>query len=251
VNLFVRRASLSVLFTAFVALSALSSAQPVSTDIRSYVADKVDDFTAVMTVVSANQRELGKISRDFGLLYRFKDVTVSYKEPNRMRLEGSVEGTRGLFIINGTTQWVSVPKMNLRTRRDLGNSPGKKKSLMDVGLVSEFYLSYTNAQFLREATVEGVRCAVFRMTYKDRDEDSSHHIIYIDPKTRVVRRREAFSQEGKLQAIYFYREVREIRPGIWFPTRIEVQNTDRVIAGVTAYKDIKVNTGLSDNIFRL
>jgi outer membrane lipoprotein-sorting protein len=236
---------------ALVALSAPGSAQPIPTDIRSYVAERVDDFTAVMTVVSANQRELGKISRDFGLLYRFKDVKVSYKEPNRMRLEGSVEGTRGVFIINGSIQWVSVPKMNLRTRRDFGNAPGKKKSLMDVGLVSEFYLSYTDAQFLREATVEGVRCAVFRMTYKDRDEDSSHHIIYIDPKTRVVRRREAFSQEGKLQAIYFYREVREIRPGIWFPTRIEVQNTDRVIAGVTAYKDIQVNTGLSDTIFRL
>lgn len=241
----------TVLVMGFLLVGTLRAAQAMDTDIRRYVCQKLDDFTATMVVVKADQRELGKIGKDFGFLYRFKEVQMRYKEPNKVRIEGSVSGAKGVYIVSGNIQHVSFPKMNLRTRRDFGNSPGKRKSLMDVGLVSEFYLSYVNAKFLREGTVDGVPVAVFDMTYKDRDEDTSHHVVYIDPKTKVVRKREAYSQEGKLQAIFYYKDVREVHPGIWFPTRIEAQNTDRVIAGVTAYKDIRVNTGLPDSLFQL
>src|SRR5262249_40123250 len=108
-----------------------------------------------------------------------------------------------------------------------------------------------NARFLREGSVDGTPCAVFEMTYKDRDEDTSHHIVYIDPKTKVVRKRESYSQAGKLQAIYYFKDVEQVSPGVWFPTRIEAQNVDRVIAGVTAYKNIKINTGIPDSVFQL
>src|SRR5438034_313247 len=83
------------------------------------------------------------------------------------------------------------------------------------------------------ATVDGIPCAVFEMTYKDRDEDTSHCIVYIDPRTKVVRKREAYSQQGKRQATYYYKDLKEVVPGIWFPTRLEAENIDHVISGVT------------------
>ncbi len=229
---------------------AAQSAHAIDTNLRDYVCEKLDDFTAKMVVVKADQRELGKISRDAGFLYRFHEVTMSYKEPNKVRIEGSLDGAKGLYIVNGPIQWVAIPKIHLQTRRDFGNAPGKRKSLMDVGLISEYYLTYTDGQFVREANVEGTPCAVFRLQYKDRD-DTSHQMVYIDPRTKVVRKREAYSQTGKLQAIYYYKDVKQVAPGIWFPTRIEVQNTDRVIAGITEYRDIRVNVGLSDREFTL
>ena len=45
--------------------------------------------------------------------------------------------------------------------------------------------------------------------------------------------------------------IQEVRAGIWFPTRIEAVNADRVLAGVTAYHDIKVNTGLPESLFSI
>ena len=45
-----------------------------------------------------------------------------------------------------------VPKLGIKTRRDFGNAPGKRKSLIDVGIVSEYYLSYTTSGG------ESVRC---------------------------------------------------------------------------------------------
>ncbi|NLH98084.1 MAG: outer membrane lipoprotein-sorting protein [Chthonomonadales bacterium] len=239
-----------VLASAAIAIAAASATAQVPRSIQDYVCRRLDDFTVTGVVASADQRELGKINKDFGFLYRFKTVLMRYKEPNKVRIEGSVEGTKGVYILNGSIQIVSIPKLRLNTRRDFGNSPGKRKSLMDMGLVSEYFLTYTNFKFVREGVVEGTPVGVFEVTYKDRDEDTSHHIVYIDPKTRVVRKRDAYRQDGTLQAIYYYRDVKEVSPGIWFPTRIEVQNTDRKLAGSTVYRDFKVNTGLPDNLFQ-
>jgi outer membrane lipoprotein-sorting protein len=226
-----------------------AKAEALSTDIRSYVCQRLDDFTATMTVVKADQRELGKISKDIGMLYQFKSVLMRYREPNMVRIEGTVDGTRGVYVMKGDVQTVRVPKLGLKTRRDFGASPGKRKSLMDVGLISDYYLSYARGAFLREGTVDGVPCAVFDMTYANRDEDTSHHVVYIDPRTKVVRKRESYGQDGKLRAIYFYKDVQQVQAGVWFPTRIEVENTDRVIAGITQYRNIKVNTGVPEGVF--
>ena len=100
--------------------------------------------------------------------------------------------------------------------------------------------------------MEGVPCAVFELDLQGprrrhlapyrlrRPQDQS------DPEDA-----KSYSQDGKLQAIYHFKDVKQVAPGIWFPTLIEAENVDRVVAGVTAYKDIRVNTGLSDSIFRL
>jgi outer membrane lipoprotein-sorting protein len=234
---------------ALLVTATTATASAVPTDISAYICKKLDDFAATGVVVKSNQRELEKVSRDFGFLYRFSKVLMRYKEPNKVRIEGSVEGTKGVYILNGSIQIVSVPKIRLSTRRDFGKSPGKRKSLVDMGLISEYYLTYANFRFVREGTVDGTQVAVFDITYKDRDEDTSHHLVYIDPTTKVIRKRDAYRQDGTLQAVYYYRDVVEVASGIWFPTRIEVQNTDRKIAGVTRYENIKVNTGLPDSIF--
>jgi outer membrane lipoprotein-sorting protein len=242
----------SALLAGVLIMNAAGPAQAMDTNIRSYICQKLDDFTATITVVRYDQRELAKINKDLVYIYKFKEINASYKEPNKLRMDGkTVDGFRGVFIINGPMQYFAAPKLGLKTTRNFGESPGKRKSLMDVGLVSDYYLTYTNARFMREGTADGVPCAVFDMTYKDRDADTSHHVVYIDPKTKVVLKREAYSQTGKLQAVYHYKDVKEVAPGIWFPTLIEAENVDRVIAGVTAYKNVRVNVGLQDTLFKL
>ena len=76
-------------------------------------------------------------------------------------------------------------------------------------------------------------------------------MIWIDPKTRVTLKREEYTQEGKLNATYYYRDPKEVAPGIWFPSRIEVFNSEGQKAGETAYNNVKVNVGIEDSVFRL
>jgi outer membrane lipoprotein-sorting protein len=239
------------LLTAGLMYIASGTSFAIDTNIQSYVCSKLDDLTATMVVVKFNERELSKINKDAVMLYRFKQVKVYYKEPDMVRIDGSQDGTSAVFVLNGPIQYVSVPKLHMVTKRNFGNAPGKRKSIMDLGLISQYYLTYTNAKFLREGSVDGVPCAVFDMTYKDRDEDTSHHIIYVDPKTKTVMKREAYRQDGSLQAIYYYRKPLQVEPGIWVPTEVEAMTTDRKVAAITAYKSISVNDHLANSLFRL
>ena len=39
--------------------------------------------------------------------------------------------------------------------------------------------------------------------------------------------------------------------GVWVPTRTEVYNASGRLAAVTRYTSVKVNTGLSESLFRI
>src|SRR5262245_12640833 len=88
-------------FAAALSIVAILPAHAMDNNIKSYVCEKLDDFTAVMGVVKADQRELAKISKDLGYTYKFSDVQMKYKEPNKIRIEGTIEGMKGLFILDG------------------------------------------------------------------------------------------------------------------------------------------------------
>jgi outer membrane lipoprotein-sorting protein len=222
-----------------------------STSINDYVSSKLDDFSATVKVMQYDVDAGRKINRDFGLIYELQgDVKVQYKEENKLRLDARKKTANVTFIVNGTKQYVAIPQAQIHSKTDIGDTPGKRKTLLDVGLISAGYLAYSNAEFKGVSNVNGVPCAKFKFTYKDKD-DSSHRYIWIDPKTKVTLKREDYSQLGKLNATYYYRDPKEIAPGVWFPTRIEVFNNEGKKAGETSYRDVKVNQGIDDSHFQL
>jgi outer membrane lipoprotein-sorting protein len=222
----------------------------VSANIQDYVAEKLEDFTATMRVTFYDENAARKISKDFGTMYKIKgDILIRYKEPNKMRVDGQIGASKATLINNGSKQVVRI-SIGINTKDDLGPSPGKRKTLLDAGMLSADYLTYTVAEFRGERPFEGVKCAVFRVSYKDKNLDTSHRMIWIDPKTRVTLKREEYSQEGKLNAIYLYKEPKEVAPGVWFPSAIEVYNNQNQKSGTTTYRSVKTNQGLSDSLFQ-
>ena len=220
-----------------------------SHDIADYVSDRLEDFTARMRVKSFDDHEGEKINKDFGYIYKLKgDVILSYKEANQLRVEGQVGTQRITMINNGPKQYIRLSS-GVKYNSDLGNSPGKRKTLIDAGMISKAYLAYTNAEFKRMQVVNGVNCAFFKISYKDKSLDTSYRNVWIDPKTKVTVKREEFSQEGKLNCTYLYLEPKEIVSGIWFPTKITVVNKNGKEAGTTTYNDVKVNQGLNSSLF--
>jgi outer membrane lipoprotein-sorting protein len=231
--------------------SGAAQAETISTDINDYVAEQMDDFTANIKVVQYDERAGLKISDGFGYAYALKgDVLLRYKDENKLRLDGFLGASKATYIINGTKQYARIPGVNINTTMELGKSPGKRKTLLDVGLISKGYLAYTEAQYVGNRPVDGVMCAVFRVSYRDKTLDTSHRMIWLDPKSRVTLKREEYSQVGKLNSIIYYKNPKEVAPGIWFPTTIEVYNNEGQKAGVTAYRNIKVNQNLPDSVFK-
>ncbi len=236
---------------AAITLPANATPADPSANIHDYVCKKLDDFTATMRVLNHDDRALRKISKDFGLIYQITgDIKVSYKEENRLRIEGSINAAKAIMIVNGTKQIVRIPTFGLNSTNDLGETPGKRKTLLDMGLISDGYLAYTQATFKGARPVAGTLCAVFEITYKRKDLDSSHRIVWVDPKTKAVLKREEYDQAGKLNAVFTYKDPKEVEPGVWFPSSIEVTNNQGQKAGATNYANVKVNTGLEDSVFK-
>lgn len=231
--------------------TATADEPKLSENINDYVC-KLDDVTATMKVASYDENEGRKINKDFGLIYKLKgNIKLRYKEPNRLRLDAHIGGPSATLIVNETTQYSSLFDGKIRDTRPLGREPGKRKTLLDVGLISPGYLAYTEAEFKRVQAVDGVPCAVFRISYRDKSLDTSYRLVWIDPKTKVVFKREEHTQQGKHNATFLYKSPKEVAPGIWFPSSIVAYNADDKKAGETLYSDVKVNTGLDDSIFKL
>lgn len=228
---------------------------PVSPNIRDYVAVKLDDFSADLHLVRYDAEAGRKITKDFGRIYEWMqksrgDLQLSYKEPDKMRIDGRFGASRGSFIINETKQLIRVPNLGLSFKSDFGDAPGKRKTLLDMGLISDDYLSYTTAEFRGSRPYKGVECAVFNISYRDKTKDTSHRLVWIDAKTHITLKREEYSQEGKLLSIWYYHEPHEIAPGVYMPSSIEIDDSDGELAGETAYRNIKVNQGIADTLFR-
>lgn len=222
---------------------------PVSSRIQDYVPTKLEDFSATMRVVSFNEREGSKINKDFGYIYKIKgDIQVRYKEENKLRIDGNLGATKATMINNGSRQVVRLG--GIKDNRDLGPSPGKRKTLLDVGLISGGYLAYTEAEFKGTRPVDGVLCAIFRVSYRDKNLDTSFRMVWVDPKTKITVKREEYTQEGKLNATFLYKKPKEVAPGIWFPSVIEAYNSEGGKAGVTSYGNVHVNAGLGDDVFK-
>lgn len=203
------------------------------------------DLEAQVRVVSAEQAELAKINRDFGMAYRLKSLTMRYKEPNKLRMEGSI----GTLIINGAARQFRVPAIKLSKTDDLGDLPGKRYTLMDVGLLTHGALSAVQSRYLREDAVGDVQTRVFEMTYKE--DASVRYVLWIDPKTHIIAKREWYDAAGKRKATFFYQQPKQVAADLWTPTRIEIRNCEDVVAAVTAYSDVKVNQGLDDSLFKI
>ncbi|MEJ5252719.1 MAG: outer membrane lipoprotein-sorting protein [Chthonomonadetes bacterium] len=239
----VKRALLGVGLLSLCAAFALAQSQ----DINDYVQTRLRDLRATVRQQTANQRELEKINKDFANSYRIKQMTARYKEPSKMRLESKVGVVNVVYIINGNYKHVSAGP--IKNTDDISNAPGKRQSLMDFGILTPSFMKLVNAKFLRYDHEGGVRYAVFELTWANSD-DTSKHIVWMDGKTHTVVKRQWYNQQGKLMATFYYKEPKEVAPGIWVPTRVEVYNAEGKLGGVTTYVDLHVNEGLPDSLFQ-
>ena len=233
----------------------------LSPKLSDYVVPKLDDFETTMKAVFHDDTAARKINRDIGMLYQLKgDVHIRYKEENKFRADGQLGASKASIVITDTQQVFKL-SLGVKIPSNVSNAPGKRKSLLDMGLISEYYLTYAQGEFLGERPFEGVQCAVFKITYKDRNLDNSHRIVWIDPKTKITLRREEYAQDGnggKLRSVWLYRGAKnspgtfaQVAPGIYFPASIELYNNENQKAGETAYTNTRVNVGLSDDVFKL
>ncbi len=231
-----------------------ASAAPISSNIQSYVNHGLIDFSAYMHLVKYDAAAGRRINKDFGLIYEWmkkshSDLLLRFRLPDMMRIDGRFGAATGIYIVNSTMQDVRL-SVGLNVKTDLSKTPGKRKTLLDMGLLSEDYLSYTEAQFMGARPYDGKMCAVFRISYRDKSLDTSHRLVWIDPETKITVKREEYSQQGKLRSIWYYRKAKEVAPNLWMPSIIEIDDNLGNLAGETEYRNVKVNIPMPLDLFK-
>lgn len=215
------------------------------------LATKMDDLQATVKVSKLESKELEKIGRDFGFTYRLHTLTLQYKQPDKLRLSGKfpVLG-EAVMVLNGANRFVSVPRMQTKVE-NLEKSPGKRQSLLEYGgLISPDLPHFMQAKFVKAATLDGVPTLVYDLAYLG-VSGGSHYRVWIDPATRVTSKREWYDGDNKLKATFYYLEPHEVSNGIWLPARVELKNAEGIMAATTTLDNVKVNQGLSDDLFQI
>ncbi len=231
---------------------AAAAARRTKLDIRplSDLMTSVSDVEATIHVTKFEATEAEKIGQDFKRTYALRNVTLQYKQPNKLRIDGrsAIFGS-AILILNGATRFYSVPKLRIHKLEDLENSPGKRQSMLEYsGVISPDTLQYMKGSFVREEKVDGQPALVYNLNYSGM-EGGSHYRLWVDPRTHITVKREWFDATNNLRATFFYLDPLEISPGIWLPTRLDVKNAGGITAVSSAYSDFKVNQGLTDNLF--
>lgn len=229
-------------------VSVLAVAQ-TGADVSDIVQPRLRDISFTAQVVAGYQDELAKINRDFGNSYRVKTTRVQAKEPFMIRLESRVGDTEVRYILNGSSRLYSIPRARVNQREDLSNSPGKRQSFLDFGLITPSMIGgLFDAKFVRVDRATGG--LVFDLTYLKKWDDTSRHRIWVDREKRYVFRREWYGQKGRLMATFYHENPIEIQ-GVWLPTRVTVRNAEGKVAGIMQYNGIVLNAGLPDSLFSL
>lgn len=217
-------------------------------DITQFTQRDLKDLAFTARKVKAVQRELKEINDDFGQTYRFDKIEFQYKEPLKLRLEATVEETSAIYIIDGAMQMIRVPRLRQNVKQNLENAPGRRQTPLDFGVLTPgMFRDLFEAKFVRQDRATGH--AIYDFTYKNSD-DTSRHRVWVDTDKGITAKREWFNQRGRQMATFNYENPQKVN-GVWVPTMVSVRNVKNVVAGVTKYDGVKVNSGIPDSTFEI
>jgi outer membrane lipoprotein-sorting protein len=233
-----------------IALAASVLIGQATPSITDYTQTQFKDCTFVWNKSKADQRELQKINKDFAQSYRFKTVSVWVREPWMMRLETEVDDTKVYFIINGTDKLYKVPQAKISHKESVAGAPGKRQTAFDFGVITPvMFKEFFTSKFVRKE--RGTNEMVFDLMYDAKDEDSSRHRVWVSPETKLVTKREWYSQNGgHLMATFLYESPKKIG-NVWLPTKLSVKNSENKVAGVSEFTGLKANIGIDADFFSM
>ena len=226
-------------------------ADATSTEISQYQV-RFKDFSAEVKVSQSDTKELGKIGSDFSASYSLRNMSLQFKLPDKMRLEGK-SATRGnaVLVLNGPIRFVEVPRFKIHMVENLEKSPVRRQSLLELaGVLGPDTLKFMSGKRLRMDTVDGHKAEVFELKYNV-GSSGQHYLLWMDTENKTTLRRDWLDADDKLKATFLYDQPREASPGVWVPTRIQVKNAEGTVAAVVNLDTIKVNSGLQESLFEV
>jgi len=235
----------------YVAIAAMIPSMAFAANLREQVCQasaKFKDMTASIVPERVNRDVLLKMGKSFARSYDFRKATVTFKDPDMLKMDGVVGLVRIQYIVHGEDRIVRIPSIHYSKREDLSDTPGKAQTCLDVGLVTDgLWSCYNIRQVGTEDTPDG---EVLVLELARIGDGRRNEKIWVEAKTFRLLKREKYRNEGDIKARYIFRDHKLIDGVVWVPTRTELHDRNGTLAAISTVRDIKVNTGVRDSEFK-
>ena len=227
----------------------LTGSECFALDIRDEIRDASKGFrtlSATLIATHANEAELQRIGKDFARSYEFKEAQVLFKNPDKLKITGKVGLVRVDYIVNGDTRIVRVPSLHVSKKDSFANDPQKRQTPLDVGVLSDAIWQEYDVSFEGEKTVNGEKQYVLFLKRKGARRTQR---LWIEAGAMRLLKREKYENDGSLKVRFVYVGMRRLE-GVWVPGKIEAYSESGKLAGVTEYRNVKVNVPIEDGEFK-
>lgn len=207
--------------------------------------DKIKDMSAQLNIQETDRAELKKIGGSFATAYTGKRMDMSYLNPNKARFEGKVSGLSGKMVYNGDKKAFKI--FGISKTLNTKGQPGQKQSLLDLGIFAKDWLT-TDWEAKYQKSEGGLN--VYKLIQRD-STNGSHEIVWVNPKTAIIEKRVSYNGDNVFQKEIRNKNAKQVKPGIWVPTRIEIYNSEGKLGVAQSIDEIKVNEGIDEKRFDL
>lgn len=248
-----KRSIISTTLAAFCLLltSALgSSAAITDAELRTRVDAEVKDFTDLVMVGNVtykNEKALAKMDSNFTRLYEFKSATISFKQPDKLRIEGKLGMVKFEYIINSGTKIFRAPMVKVNKKEDYSNDPAKLQSALDVGLITPSLWKNRSVEIASDSECEAKGEIKLRLRWP---KGNMVYFAWIDAEHLWLKKLEKRDAKDQVQVSWIYSEPRNVDGVIWMPTKVDMYLASGERAGASEFTSIKVNSGLSESLFK-
>jgi len=206
----------------------------------------VSDMRAEMEIESADKGNVSDMGAGYSDILQLQKAVISYKKPDKLRMDGFARGIKASFIQNGYKKLILAAM--IRQTEDLRDKPGKRLDTLDFGFLSS-RLWVDNTVTVVSTGKNGV--VELKLDPKSGGADKRHDNIWVDPKTLRVTKREKYRGSGELRIRYVYSDFQTLAGKLPIATTSTMYGPSGDKLGTVTYRNVKANVGLADSLFSL
>ncbi|MFZ4477886.1 MAG: hypothetical protein ACOYPR_22005 [Saprospiraceae bacterium] len=220
-----------------------------SKEIGDYLPGNLRDIEFDSILGKRNVREAAKVNKDFNRQLDAANGKLQAKEPFKLRATGKVDDTTFVLVINGSMKASKISSLGLNLKSDTTANPGQRTTLLDFGiLTSSIADKFYRSKFVRFDRESGN--PVFDLTFPKELDYTVRMRVWIDKTKKYVIRREWYGMEGEYRASFIASNPVEVN-GVTVPTKLSIFNAENQLAGEVLYKNVQINKGLADELFKI
>ena len=206
----------------------------------------VSDMRAEMEIESADKGNVSDMGAGYSDILQLQKAVISYKKPDKLRMDGFARGIKASFIQNGYKKLILAAM--IRQTEDLRDKPGKRLDTLDFGFLSS-RLWVDNTVTVVSTAKSGL--IELKLDPKSGGADKRHDNLWVDPKTLRVTKREKYRGSGELRIRYVYSDFQTLAGKLPIATTSTMYGPSGDKLGTVTYRNVKANVGLADSLFSL